>query len=111
MATKPTFKPSNRKLAGAKRLLSENSLPLTPESLLNCLEGRGLVVRKTYVSTTGTGEIKEFLAISDDWLHIGANLGNHFHPFKTEPRFYSDSFQSVYRLACEFALEKANEIK
>ena len=111
MAYQPKYNPTNRKLRGAKQLLEANGLPLNADSLLTCLLGAGVMEVRTYISTTGTGEIKQFLAVCEAYEHLGANLNNHFHPIKTEPRFYEDSFKELYRMACEFAASKVQDIK
>lgn len=111
MVYQPKYNPTNRKLRGARQLLEAHGLPLNAESFLNCLQGVGIVEIRTYTSTTGSGEIKQFVAVHEEWQSHGANLGSHFHPIKTEPRFYEDTFKELYKMACEYAISKIDSIK
>jgi hypothetical protein len=103
MADFKKFIPTKRVMKGAKRLLIEHSLPLDEVSFLSCLLECGYIEEREYISTTGTGEIKNFIAISENHPDIGMNLKNNFHPIKTEPRFYEDRFIDLYLIACEYA--------
>lgn len=84
------------KFLTAKKLLSDNDLPMETNTFFNGLILAGLMEKATYLSTTGSGEIKYFLRLVANGLTLGENVANAFHKIKTEPRFNRDSFPDAY---------------
>ena len=84
------------KFLAAKKLLSENDLPMEANTFFNGLILAGLMEKASYLSTTGSGEIKHYLRLVASGLTLGENVANSFHKIKTEPRFKRDSFPDAY---------------
>lgn len=80
----------------AKALLQEINSPLNAASFLAGLALSGLAEQCEYLSTTGSGEKKHFLQLTESGLAYGINQSNPMHKFKTEPRFWSESFPQLH---------------
>ena len=90
----------------AKTLLAEIGSGLDATSFFNGLELSGIVARVEYLSTTGSGEVKQFVKIDDGHLNIGQNKKT-MHEFKTEARFFRDGFEPLVVVSCRALLENA----
>ena len=102
--------PNKRKLTPAKTLLRDYQLPLDANAFFNGLELGGMIQRTPYESTTGSGEIKHFLQLVGDGLLVGENKPSGWHEFKTEPKFFDDTFAGAYLAACTALYEHAKLI-
>jgi hypothetical protein len=94
----------------AKTLLAEIGSSLDATSFFNGLELAGVVARVEYMSTTGSGEVKQFVKIEDGHLNVGQNKKT-MHEFKTEARFFRDGFESLAVVSCRALLENAISIE
>lgn len=92
-------KQSATETASAKALLALHRLPLDSASLNSGLVLAGILHHQNYLSSTGSGEVKSFLAFTETGLAYGENEANGFHEVKTDARFFSARFPEAYQLA------------
>ncbi|NQY27506.1 MAG: hypothetical protein HRT92_10060 [Piscirickettsiaceae bacterium] len=88
------------------KLIKKNKLSISPSSVFNLLTAAGVIEIREYASTTGSGVMKSYKHITDSYLDYGKNMGS-VHEFKTEARFYEDSFQALIMIVFE---QLSNEI-
>lgn len=93
----------------AKRLLEETGSPMDSATLFKALEFAGLVEQRTYLSSTGSGEIKKYWAFTDAGLRYGVNQAT-LSPTKTELRFFEDTFTDVLIVAAEAIINHARDV-
>lgn len=105
-----TKTPLKRKTSSAKSELVRIAAPLDAASFYNGLLLAGLMEEVEYESTTGSGEIKTFLRLVDGTEQLGFNKKSGFHEFKTEPRFYVDSFTDAYILSVNAIAQHASAL-
>jgi hypothetical protein len=98
------------KMVSAKAGLQAVESPLDAASFFNGLAIGGVMEKKTYLSTTGSGEEKYYWVIADDWLQFGANKGT-VHEFRTEPVFLPEAIPALLVAACEGLLAYARAVK
>lgn len=89
----------NAKSSSAKKLLADQKLPLDASTFNNGLMLVGLLEEKKYLSTTGSGEEKYYIAFTDAGAEFGKNKSSGFHEFKTEAKFYDIRFSEAYLIA------------
>lgn len=94
----------------AKSLLTRHNLPMDAATLSNGLILAGLLERKTYLSTTGSGEVKHFLAFTGAGESFGKNAQSGWHEIKTEPKFYKDKFAIAYLYAANAILKHGQDM-
>ncbi|MEN9396681.1 MAG: hypothetical protein RLZ81_1211 [Pseudomonadota bacterium] len=99
-----------RKTSSAKSELARIESPLDAASFYNGLLLAGLMKEVEYESTTGSGKIKKFLRLVDGTEQIGFNRESGFHEFKTESRFYVDSFYDAYILSVNSIAQHASAL-
>jgi hypothetical protein len=99
VAKKPT-------LVGAKAGLALLGTGMDAATFFNGLALAGVMHKRSYLSTTGSGEEKYFWIITDGWLHCGANKKT-LHEFRTDPVFVPDHIPALLVLACEALLAHA----
>lgn len=90
----------------AKNLLSDTGSPMDATTLFRALEFAGLVEQKSYVSSSGSGEIKEFWAFTENGLRFGENTPT-ISPTKTELRFYESKFHDALIAAADAIITHA----
>lgn len=95
------------KLDSAKRLLQKHDLPLDANSFYKGLALSGLMTEVKYLSTSGSGEEKTYWQFTGEGECFGENKKNHFHEFKTEPKFFEVTFLQAYLVACKAIWEQA----
>ena len=98
------------KMVSAKAGLQSVESPLDAASFFNGLAIGGVMEKRTYLSTTGSGEEKYYWVIADDWLQFGANKGT-MHEFRTEPVFLPEAIPALLVAACEGLLAYARAVK
>lgn len=76
------------------QLSKETKTSLNAASILSAIIKTDLANEVEYVSTSGSGEIKKFVQLSDSGLRYGENRAT-IHEFKTEPRFYAKTFPEL----------------
>lgn len=103
-------------MANSKRMISARAglqaidSPLDATSFFNGLALAGVMEKRKYLSTTGSGEEKYYWRIKKSWLHIGANRET-MHAFKTDPVFDPEAIPSLLVTACECLLVQAKAIQ
>ncbi len=96
--------------SNAKNELQKHNLPLDAHSFYNGLILAGLIEEASYLSSTGSGEVKSFLKLTERGEVYGLNKKSGFHPQKTEPRFYTNTFLEVYLISVSAIAEHAAKI-
>lgn len=86
--------------ASATELLKAHDSSLNAASFNTAAEKAGILRKVNYESTTGSGQIKSFYAITDDFSKYGVNEGRP-HEFKTAPRFFIESFPELLIMVCD----------
>ena len=91
-------------------LLKSVNTSLNAAAILAALKRTGHVTDIEYASTTGSGELKTFAALSPSGLSFGINRPT-AHPFKTEARFYRSKFAALLKVVAEQIQAEASNIK
>jgi len=91
------------------KLIKQHQLSISPNSVFNLLTAAGVIEIKEYPSTTGSGVIKNYKSIADGFLDYGKNVWTQ-HEFKTEPRFYVDSFTALMMIVFEQLMEEIKKM-
>lgn len=100
---------SKEKACSGTDLLDEHSSPLNMASLSNALLIAGLVEKKEYVSSSGSGEIKSYLSLTQSGQQYGVNRSSPFSE-KTDLRFYRSTFKAVLVVASNAILKHAESL-
>ncbi|WFP48532.1 hypothetical protein PL263_10445 [Methylomonas sp. EFPC3] len=93
-----------------KDLCAHYDLSLNPSSIGKALVNTGVMREISYLSTTGSGEEKQFKEIVPDYLEFGVNRKT-MHEFKTEPRFYIDKFPQLLEIAVKQIQLELDQVK
>ncbi|WP_104422748.1 hypothetical protein [Methylobacter tundripaludum] len=93
----------------AKHLLDSTGSPMDSATLFKALSIAGLVEQLTYLSSTGSGEIKKYWAFTPSGLKYGVNQST-MSPTKTELRFYDTHFSNVLIAAAEAIISHARNL-
>ena len=91
-------------------LIKTFDLPLDPASVNMTLERIGILEKVYYQSTTGSGATKSFIALTTAGLKYGVNLGT-MHEFRTEPRYFEDTFPELMTLVVKQIAADVEAIK
>lgn len=78
-------------------LVKDAGISLNAASLLTALVRTELAETVEYPSTTGSGEIKTFVRLTEAGLKYGVNKST-MHEFKTDPRFFAETFPKLLRV-------------
>jgi hypothetical protein len=97
------------KVQSAKDLLEEHSSPLNSASLFDALLLAGLLEEKKYVSSTGSGEIKSYMSLTDEGQRYGVNRISKYSE-KTELRFYPSTFKALLVVASKAILKHSESL-
>jgi hypothetical protein len=98
------------KTTPAKKLLADHRLPMDANTFNNGLILAGVLEVKKYLSTTGSGEEKYYIAFTEAGSIYGKNIPSGWHEFKTEPKYYDDQFAAAYLLVATTLFEHAKSI-
>lgn len=98
------------KTTPAKKLLAGHGLPMDANTFNNGLILAGVLEIKKYLSTTGSGEEKYYIAFTETGAAYGKNAPSGWHEFKTEPKYYDDQFAAAYLLAATALLTHAQSV-
>lgn len=98
------------KTTPAKKLLADHRLPMDVNTFNNGLILAGILEVKKYLSTTGSGEEKYYIAFTEAGAIYGRNSPSGWHEFKTEPKYYHDHFAAAYLLAAAALFTHAQSI-
>ncbi|MCE0459976.1 hypothetical protein [Pseudomonas uvaldensis] len=80
-----------------KSLLAEHGVSFDANTIMNALIKAGHAENHEYPSTTGSGVMKSFKRLTEAGERFGANKST-MHPFKTEPRFYAETFTELLQV-------------
>lgn len=94
------------KAVPAKDLLDRTNSPMDSLTLFKALSLAGLVEQRTYLSSTGSGEVKKFWAFTDAGIHLGKNQAT-MSPTKTELRFHEETFPEALIAAAKAIIAHA----
>lgn len=89
----------------ATQLLKQLAVPLDAKSFLAGLELAGLLVEREYLSSTGSGEVKRYKALTEEGLAYGVNAPT-MSPEKTEVKFFRKTFPHVLRLSFDALMKR-----
>lgn len=88
----------------AKQLLDAYGSPMDSATLIRAFQLAGLVEERTYLSSTGSGEIKRYWAFAEPGFEYGINQAT-LSPTKTELRFFEETFTDALLIAAELILQ------
>lgn len=91
-------------------MLEETGSPMDAATLFKALEAAGLMEQRTYLSSTGSGEVKRFWAFTNAGAAIGENQPT-ISPTKTEPRFFVSTFPQALLSAADAIKRHADACK
>jgi len=100
---------NGEKTTSAKKLLAAHKLPMDAATFNNGLILSGFLEIKTYLSSTGSGEEKYYIILTDAGLKYGKNKASGWHEFKTEPIFFDAIFPEAYCHSAVAIIENAKE--
>lgn len=93
----------------ATKLLKQLAVPIDAKSFLAGLQLAGLLEEREYVSSSGSGEVKRYRALTADGLAYGVNAET-LSAEKTEVRFYVETFPAVLRRSFDALLVRVEEV-
>lgn len=99
-----------REYASLTSLVKHFDLSLHPITISNALLKAGILREVSYLSTTGSGKEKSFKEIVPEGLIFGVNRWT-AHDFKTEPRFFVDSFHDLVTLVIDQLIKEAGGMR
>lgn len=99
----------NEKAFSAKDLLEKHSSPLNSTSLFNGMVLAKLLEEKKYLSSTGSGEIKSYLSLTENGMKFGINRSSEYSQ-KTEVRFYPSTFRELLILSSKAILNHSEKL-
>lgn len=77
--------------------LKHRAIPLPASSVLQMMQWAGLVEDVEYTSSSGSGEIKHFLRLTERGLAYGVNLASPVSKEKTEVAIYPSRLGAILR--------------
>lgn len=89
--------PRQKKSDTLTNLLKIAGISLHPATINLALLKTGNAEMAEYLSTTGSGEVKTFLRLTEAGMQFGEN-GWSSHPIKTSVRIYTSSFPELIRI-------------
>jgi len=78
-----------------KDLVQAYDVSLNPAAINLAMKRIGITKDIEYQSTTGSGEIKTYVALTDKGAKYGLNRPDGIHEFKTKCRFYAETFPEL----------------
>lgn len=78
-----------------KSLIADHGVSFDAATIMNALVKTGHAEVFQYASTTGNGVMKSFKRLTDQAEHLGVNKASMGHPFKTEPKFFAETFADL----------------
>lgn len=94
-----------------KSLIAEHNVSFDAATIMNALVKTGHAEVFQYPSTTGSGVMKSFKRLTDQAAHLGVNKASMGHPFKTEPKFYAESFTELLELVITQLQDETSSLK
>lgn len=98
------------KPAPASKFIKELGLPMNNKTFEQGLILCGDLESAEYVSSTGSGEIKTFLRLTQTGLALGQNAYSPFSPHRTDAVFFPSSFTIAYARAAAAIAKHADEL-
>mgnify|MGYP006151531025 CR=1 FL=1 len=78
-----------------KSLIADHAVSFDAATIINALVKTGHAEVFQYPSTTGSGVMKSFKRLTVQAERFGVNKASMGHPFKTEPKFYVETFADL----------------
>jgi hypothetical protein len=91
-----------------KSLIAEHGVSFDAATIMNELVKTGHAEVFQYASTTGSGAMKSFKRLTDQAEQFGVNKASMGHAFKTEPKFFAETFADLLNVVvCQLQEETA----
>lgn len=84
-----------------KALIADHGVSFDASTIMNALLKAGYAENFEYASTTGNGVMKSFRKLTDQGEAFGVNKSSMGHPFKTEAKFFGETFPQMLDLVVE----------
>ncbi|MGF6152216.1 hypothetical protein [Pseudomonas fluorescens] len=84
-----------------KALIADHGVSFDASTIMNALLKAGYAENFEYASTTGNGVMKSFRKLTDQGEEFGVNKPSMGHPFKTEARFYVETFPKMLSMVVQ----------
>ncbi|MCG9105605.1 hypothetical protein LH433_02390 [Laribacter hongkongensis] len=97
------------KLQSAKALLESCGSPLNAASLYAGMAQIGLLTEIEYLSSTGSGEIKQYKSLTEDAMCYGENVST-MSPVKTDIKLYPSTFPELLLRVCDGISDHARQL-
>lgn len=98
------------KTQAAKKLLELSGSALDAASLFAGMAQIGLLEEREYLSSSGSGEIKRYKALTEEGLRYGKNMPT-MSPTKTEVKLYPSAFPDLLQRVCQGLLAHAESLQ
>lgn len=108
LGTSPPRKESHMQAKSLKALIADHGVSFDASTIMNALLKAGYAENFEYASTTGNGVMKSFKKLTEQAETFGINKPSMGHPFKTETRFFSETFPQLLRVVVD---QLHNEVK
>lgn len=84
-----------------KALIADHGVSFDASTIMNALLKAGYAESFEYASTTGNGVMKSFRKLTDQGEGFGVNKASMGHPFKTEAKFFGETFPQMLDVVVE----------
>jgi len=92
-----------------KALIADHNVSFDPSTIMAALIKIGLAENLEYPSTTGSGALKSFKRLTPTGEQFGVNKPA-MHPFKTEARFFAETFPQLLSLVVDHLRNEVEEL-
>lgn len=93
-----------------KALITDHGVSFDASTIMNALLKAGYAENFEYASTTGNGVMKSFRRLTEQGEAFGVNKPSMGHPFKTEARFYGETFPEMLNVVVEQLQKEVGEM-
>lgn len=84
-----------------KALIADHGVSFDASTIMNALLKAGYAESFEYASTTGNGVMKSYRKLTEQGEAFGINKASMGHPFKTEAKFFSETFPQLLYVVVE----------
>ena len=92
-----------------KVLIADHGISFDASTIMAALIKTGLAENFEYPSTTGSGTLKSFKKLTPSGEQFGVNQPA-MHPFKTEARFFAETFPQLLSLVIDRLRHEVEEL-